>query len=174
MSNEVWRQIDGYPNHEISNLGRVRSFASPNGIGPRRSRPLIMKPRIRSDGYVDICLRRNGEKRTYSVHGLVATHFIGPRPEGAEVCHNDGNRQNNRLDNLRYGTPKENCADRAKHGNQARFVGEENAGAKLTAEGVIKIRQLINAHTQAHVAKMYEIRPQTVSKIVKRELWKHI
>ena len=50
------------------------------------------------------------------MHRLVLAAFVGPLPEGKEVCHNNGNPGDNRLENLRYGTKSENNLDRVKHG----------------------------------------------------------
>lgn len=53
---------------------------------------------------------------TVTVHGLVAEVFIGPRPEGLDVCHNDGDKSNNRASNLRYDTHSENQKDEVRAG----------------------------------------------------------
>ncbi len=50
------------------------------------------------------------------VHQLVTESFIGARPPGLEVCHNNGDPGDNRLSNLRYGTRSENTFDRVRHG----------------------------------------------------------
>lgn len=67
-------------------------------------------------GYMQVCLRKtnndvnNITKRNYTkyIHGLVAEAFLGPRPEGYQVDHKDGNRSNNHISNLEYVTAKEN------------------------------------------------------------------
>jgi hypothetical protein len=53
------------------------------------------------------------------VHPLVAAAFIGPRPDGMEIRHLDGERFNNAAVNLCYGTPSENARDRVNHGRDA-------------------------------------------------------
>lgn len=50
-----------------------------------------------------------------AVHRLVMAAFVGPCPDGIEVCHNNGNPADNRLSNLRYGTHSENQLDQVKH-----------------------------------------------------------
>lgn len=90
---EIWKDIgDGY---EVSSLGRVK--------GPRK----ISYGSIGSRGYLQVCIKR----KTKNVHVLVAEAFLGDRPEGHHVCHTDGNKRNNSLSNLRYGTPQENWED---------------------------------------------------------------
>ena len=50
------------------------------------------------------------------IHLLVMLAFVGPRPEGLETRHFDGNHLNNSLENLRYGTSSENSMDEVRHG----------------------------------------------------------
>lgn len=71
-----------------------------------------LSPYIRKDGHVEVRIAG----KTVAVHVLVAAAFHGPRPEGLEVCHNDGNPQNNVASNLRYDTMSGNMLDRVKHG----------------------------------------------------------
>lgn len=100
---EVWRDVVGYEGlYQVSNLGRVKSFH-------RYKDGMIVKPAITSKGYCRVDLQKNSQKRKVSkVHRLVAQAFI-PNPENKpEIDHIDGNKQNNRADNLRWCTHKEN------------------------------------------------------------------
>jgi hypothetical protein len=56
--------------------------------------------------------------RNQRVHKLVMEAFVGPCPPGKQCLHRDGNGLNNRLENLRWGTPEENTQDMIKHGRQ--------------------------------------------------------
>ena len=67
-------------------------------------------------GYLRVGLCKNGKKKTFRVHNLVLEAFVGPKPEGMETRHLDGNRKNNHISNLKYGTPSENTQDTVKHG----------------------------------------------------------
>ena len=70
------------------------------------------------DGYAAVKLRLNNSvSRTRLVHRLVAAAFLGPCPDGQEVLHGNGQRLDNRLENLRYGTRQENVMDTIRHGN---------------------------------------------------------
>jgi hypothetical protein len=60
--------------------------------------------------------KRSGRYRMAKVHQLVMEAFVGHRPIGMEVCHNDGNNGNNRWTNLRYDTRAANERDKKKHG----------------------------------------------------------
>lgn len=99
--NERWATIpESGGRYEVSDLGRVRSFAR------RQSRMLCLKPR--SNGYVEATLSIDGRRVDVGVHRLVMAAHAGPCPDGCEVDHIDRNKANNRLDNLRYLTHEEN------------------------------------------------------------------
>jgi hypothetical protein len=77
-----------------------------------------MKPRARSTyGHLGVTLKRKDQEITMAVHRLVMLAFVGPCPDGLNVCHNDGVATNNVLGNLRYDTPSSNSQDRVRHGN---------------------------------------------------------
>lgn len=118
---EQWAPVPGYEGrYEVSDLGRVRTVARviPYIDGRlRRVQQRVRKVQLDTRGYPALSLTDNqGRTRTRGVHVLVAAAWIGPRPEGMEVCHNDGDKTNPRLDNLRYGTHSENAQDAVLHG----------------------------------------------------------
>jgi hypothetical protein len=114
-----------------------------------------------------------GKVRSRRVHILVLRAFVGPPPFGHESRHLDGNPANPRLDNLCWGTHKENEADKKVHGT--RLFGECAPWSKLTDTDVLKIRELAAMRVeQKEIAKMYNIRQSTVSKIHLRVRWKHV
>jgi hypothetical protein len=96
--------------YEVSDLGRVRSV-----VDRVRHPAKVLNPWIVGVGYRRVDLR-DGRRSSQFVHQLVLEAFVGPCPEGMEVCHNDGDPTNNRLDNLRYGTRTGNMQDRTRHG----------------------------------------------------------
>lgn len=123
-ASEQWRAIPGHEGrYEVSDLGNVRSLLHDE---PRPLR-LFINPRT---GYVFARLStpsRASRNQTIYVHREVLKAFVGPRPEHQQVCHNDGDRTNNTLSNLRYGTASENRRDAMSHGTavipNTRFVG---------------------------------------------------
>lgn len=121
MNEELWLPIRGYEGlYEVSSLGRVRSLdreiEHPTaGIVHRKGKVLAQNP-LNKDGYLGVGLNKGGTKKKRSVHTLVLEAFVGPRPEGQQACHNDGNNTNNRVENLRWDTPRENVADIKRHG----------------------------------------------------------
>lgn len=105
---EQWRQVPGVsPAYEVSDLGRVRSLKRYAGTNLR-----VLATPLDSRGRPSVCIDRKARR----VHQLVALAFLGPRPEGMEVRHLDGDMTNNRLSNLAYGTHAENIADQVRHG----------------------------------------------------------
>lgn len=101
LINEVWRDIPGYKNlYQISDQGRVRSL--------KFGKEKILSPGLNKNGYYHIALCLNGKIRRFFVHRLVAMTFIF-NPENKDcVDHINGVRSDNRLENLRFCTKKEN------------------------------------------------------------------
>ena len=113
---ETWKPISGYEGcYEVSDLGRVRSLDR-QSHGFRAGRMLKQNIGV-GNGYLYVTLYRKPHKRRANVHTLVLEAFAGPRPDGMEACHNDGDRTNPRLSNLRWGTHSENIYDIVRHGN---------------------------------------------------------
>jgi hypothetical protein len=178
MSNAILREerrgVEGFPSYQVSDLGRVRSRSVRRGRYTLVGEGWTLKtPTADSGGYLVVSLRRDGRQYVRRVHRLVAEAFLGPCPAGMECCHNDGDRANARLDNLRWGTPAENWADRYGHGTDNR--GERHGGAKLTAAAVAEIRRRYAAGERpSRIARAHGISPQYVSKIARRAVWAHV
>lgn len=114
---EMWRPVVGYEDaYEVSSLGRIRTIARIVKAGDRggvRSVPAAIRaPSLGNNGYLQVTLRR----RTHMIHTLVTAAFLGPRPTGMEVCHNNGDAHDNRAENLRYDTISANRRDTVLHG----------------------------------------------------------
>ncbi len=156
-----WREIDGTnAMYFVSSTGLVMSH--------RSGYPRLLNGGFDSGGYRQCWI--NGRFRRVS--GLVAEAFIGPRPEGRQVCHNDGNKRNDSVENLRYGTPKENCADRRRHGTEV--LGIKKALAKLNPADVKLIRKSRNIVSQRQLAKDYGVSANTIKQVQLGRIWKHI
>lgn len=109
---EQWREVPGFPGYEISDLGRVRSWR------PWRGQPVprLMKALPDSAGYLRVAPFRDGTNVFRSIHRLVMEAFVGPPPDGMETRHLNGDKTDNRLINLAYGTRSENTYDQVQHG----------------------------------------------------------
>lgn len=120
-SNEQWRAVPGWEGYyEVSDHGRVRSLW--RTVMRSNGRKQSVKGRLLSlvnnsvHGYPQVTLSGGGVTAKKNVHELVTSAFIGPRPARMEVCHDNGNPEDNRVENLRYGTRSENSHDRVRHG----------------------------------------------------------
>ena len=88
---EEWRTIKDWPGYEVSNLGRVRSYKKKYGgcnwrieEEPQRA----LKPSL-SSGYRAVSLSKDGREARLRIALLVLEAFVGPRPDGMEICHGD-------------------------------------------------------------------------------------
>ena len=119
---EEWRDIRGYEGlYQISNLGRVKSLRDNHG----KYREKILNPSNRK-GYLIVSLCRKGRKREFKVHRLVALHFIDNPNNYSQVNHKDENKENNRVDNLEWCTPKYN----SNYGTRTQRASEKITGSK--------------------------------------------
>lgn len=122
---EEWRPVYGYEGYyEVSNIGRVRTVARTIIRSNGAPRPVPARIRIVSvnrGGYEQLSLAKDGVHKMARVHRLVAEAFLGPGPEGTDVCHFDGNRRNNRVENLRHDTRSANLLDKRRHGTAKKF-----------------------------------------------------
>ena len=105
----IWVDIPGEPGYKANMEGQLLSL--------KGTEPKILSPKIDSKtGYLPVELYQNGQVKYCAVHQLVALAFLGPRPPGLQVCHNDSNKLNNRVGNLRYDTPESNTRDSVVRG----------------------------------------------------------
>jgi len=159
------KQIPGFPKYSITEDGRVWSRWTNRWLKPSK------------DPHGRLMVVLYGDKRrACRLHRLVLETYIGPCPEGQQCRHLDGIKTHNWLSNLKWGTGKENAADRIKHGTSSR--GEQSGSAKLTESIVILIRQLWNIRwmgvQQQELAEMFGVSPDAVCLIVNKRRWKHI
>ena len=111
---EEWRDIKGYEGlYQVSNLGRVKSLPKEWVIGKggiRKHNGKTLKGSVTDKGYSRVLLYKNGTRKEYSVHQLVAMAFLGHTPCGyvLVVDHIDDNPKNNRVDNLQIVTHRFN------------------------------------------------------------------
>ena len=106
---EIWKDIPGFEGlYQVSNFGRVKSL---NYNKRKIEKCLSIK---RSFVYDIVCLSKHGLSKYLLVHRLVAEAFI-PNPDNKEqVNHKDGNKRNNKVDNLEWATCKENILHSVK------------------------------------------------------------
>lgn len=133
IKTEVWMDIKGYEGlYMISNYGRVRSFDRESSylldgkLVTRRRKGKILKASPSSTGYLQLNLSKEAKSELVRIHRLVAEHFVDGQMFDLEVNHIDGDKENNRADNLEWITHKENMEHAYANGlckvNEARSV----------------------------------------------------
>jgi len=149
----VWKRIDEFDDSYISNLGHVLRKGKPK------------KSIIAKNGYMVVTFSVNNRSHTRYIHRLLALAFIGKPKVGQEILHINGNRTDNRLSNLRWGTRKENVADAIRHGTAT--IGVNNGGAKLreTDIPIIKDLQSLGFYGR-EIAKHFDVSQQTIYRVV--------
>ena len=117
---ERWMPIPDTDGHYlVSSLGRVKSVArtiTTSSGRPYSVRGRILKQYQNKDGYWMVSLRMNGKWGAFRVHRMMLTCFVRPPVDGEVTRHLNGNPADNRLDNLTWGTQRENMRDRVTHG----------------------------------------------------------
>lgn len=119
---EHWEWVPGWKDlYQVSTYGRVRSFRNTRG---NACAPFIKKTPLNAQGYPVVSLSRNGVTETRTVHSLVLEAFRTPKtavmswtPEGQVGRHLNGVRWDNRVQNLQWGTAKDNIEDAREHGS---------------------------------------------------------
>ena len=159
-----WRTIPSAPRYEASSEGRVR-MRDPNR---RKFDPL--PGTVNLGGYIVHTIYQDGQRRQWKAHRLVCEAFHGPAPDGLDqVAHWDGDKTNNRPENLRWTDTLGNNRDRLRH-------GKYGTHARLTREDRRKIRELHGPPrgrgkrgnpTQTDLAEMYGVTQAHIARIVK-------
>jgi hypothetical protein len=166
---EEWRPVPIDPLsavYFVSNLGNVRRKNRDRRVRPWKT----VKPYPQWHGYLLVKLHHAGVKKAVSLHRLVALAFVH-RPDGRyEVHHIDGNKANNRWDNLEWVTKRENLTDADQRGLTRR--GELNGKAKLTAHAVQEIRA--SDESASELARRYGVVPSVIGSVRSGRTWKHV
>ena len=126
---ETWVAVPGWDRlYEVSSLGQVRSVPRvvPGGNGSSALRGGCILKASNTGRYLVVSLSNGARRQTARIHVLVATAFLGPRPDGMNACHNDGNSLNNAASNLRWATQTDNIHDKIRHGTD-RFALKRGA-----------------------------------------------
>jgi hypothetical protein len=175
---EEWRPVVGFEGlYEVSNLGRVRSLDRVlnqrcrwGGAMLKLYRGRCLEVAVDRRGRRSVGLWVLGENKRRMVSGIVAAAFLGPRPDGMEVCHCDGDRSNDAAANLRYDTHVGNEADKKLHGTY--LYGERGSAAKLTEDQARAI--LASRRRGVDLAETYGVTPAAISAIRTGKNWPHL
>lgn len=162
---EILKPIQGYENkYLISSYGRVWSIRSKKWL----------KYSVPSNGYAQVGLSLNNKRTSYMIHRLVAKTFLQKPTNKDYVNHIDGNKLNNRVNNLEWVTRSEN--EKHAFANKLKIPtrGELSGQSKLTWEQVKIIRQMYNKqhYSTRHIAKIFNVGKSTIQSITSNHTWK--
>jgi len=177
---EVWRDIKGYEGiYQVSDLGRVKSLEREiirSDGKPTYQKECILKPKT-DRGYLRVGLRNLGKRKFFSIHKLVLLSFNIPNPENKRtVDHKNEDKLDNRLENLRWATHKEQIEYAMETGTFKIKRGEKVGSSKLTEKQVLEIREkyVPRKYSQYKLAEEYGVHVTTISEIILRKIWQHI
>lgn len=171
---EIWKEVKNFESHYIvSNLGRVMSknkmVEAKNGLALRKGK--ILKPSKTDKGYLRISLSIKSNKKNFLVHRLVAETFIENLNNLPDVNHKDGNKENNRVNNLEWVTKQENHIHAAKTGLKAKQ--EKHGCSKLTLAQVNEIKDMLKTKmSYSEIAKIFNVSKQTIYQINNSKIWR--
>ena len=157
---ELWQTIKHKhkkTKYIISSLGRVVNNESGE----------LMKPHVTKKGYLSVSLWIDGKSYGKQVHRLVAKAFIPNPHQRKQVNHINGNKQDNRIENLEWVTNKQNSVHATKNGL---------CHSKLTDDQVKAICKLLmeNKLSYKEIAKKVNVSQELIGCIYRKQIWKRI
>lgn len=142
---EIWKDVAGYEGlYQVSNLGRVKSFGRyvRNRFGLVWRPGRVLKGGKDNKGYLTVVLCDDKKRHTFKIHKLVARTFVQNLDRKPQVNHIDGNKQNNRVNNLEWCSQSENMAHAWETGLQKRTHKKNDARSIKIAQYTIDMRQV--------------------------------
>lgn len=169
---EGWVDIYGYAGaYQISTCGRVRSLERVDSRGQKRKEKIIKPYRHGAKGYVGVCLSMKGVVKRVRVHRMVAEHFISKVAGKSCVNHKNGDKSDNRVDNLEWVTVAENnlhsfnaLGRDASGGGKGKFGAECHSSKPIIAtsiSGGVKKRFVSASEASEH----FGVSVSTVSRV---------
>lgn len=167
----MMKEIPGFSKQYATEDGRIFSCRS----GTMQEKP----QRLDTKGYLRVNLRDNSfpvKNKQVNVHTAVLLAFVGAKPNGMECRHLNGNCLDNRLENLCWGTHKENIQDQLRHGTAICLQhGDNHVRSKLHYTDVYAIVELYRrGYLQREIADAFLISQRHVSDIINHKTWCHL
>lgn len=162
--------ILNFPNYLITESGMVWSKRREGTKGG------WVTSRPDKDGYLIIDLWKT-KVFCKKIHRLLLETFVGPCPEGMECRHLNGDRQDNRLENLKWGTHAENVRDTVRQGNHPKTMlgkhGEKSPVSKLSnlQRRLVIYQYSTGLQTQYQLAEEYGVHQSTIGRLVTGKIW---
>jgi len=167
---EIWKNVVDYEEiYQVSNLGRAKSFHYDAGNGR------VLK--TQNGTYPQVTLCRDGNREQVSMHHLISKAFLGPAPSpDYEVNHKNGDKYDNRVENLEWVTRSENERHAYRVLGREAPRGEAHKSSKLTRYDVQRIRILYATDQYSHreLGKMFGINHRAIGRIIRYERWRHV
>jgi len=183
---ETWKPVKGFPNYEISNQGRCRSidrvtirnrFMHGKHVAERIPfKGQVLKKRYDRKGYVRYRIYDSSRaSKTFRAHRLVVEAFIGEIPEGLQVNHKNGVKDDNRVENLEICTNAEN--QRHAHRTGLATVPDNNGSANGMAklnESIVEAMRIERASGMKikNIAAKHNFKYQAVAAACRGTTWK--
>ena len=161
MPDEIWKDIKDYEGlYQISNYGNVKSLPKErrNRRGVYIQKEKLLSLTNTSTGYKKVELVKDGKRKGFKVHRLVAQAFIPNPDEKPQVNHIDGDKTNNYVDNLEWATASENSIHAYNTGL--------NSNKKELNENEI-VSMYMNGTTKEDIAKQYGVSNAVIKRILK-------
>lgn len=176
---EIWRDIAwamGF--YRVSSKGRVMSvdrvITSSDGRTWQQPAKVLKPDDSHNGGYLTVMLSIHGKAKRHLVHRLVASEFLENQLGRPEVNHVDGNKKNNRVENLEWISRQKNI-DHAVSSLLINNKGESNPQAKLNESTVLRIRELAaQGLGSAEIAKATGATKRNIKNIVTGVSWRHL
>jgi hypothetical protein len=144
-----------------------------NGPNSKKPVPRVIKLHLNNARYWEAHLWKNKICTAVSIHVLVLTAFVSPRPSGMVACHNNGNRSDNRVENLRWDTLASNSADRYLHGTMVWGEGMHNS--RLTESAAREILSVPkSAQASRDLANKFGVVPGAIYNVWARRTWMNV
>ena len=179
---EIWKDIPGFEGeYQASNLGRIRgldrevSYSLKGTTVKRLQKGKILTPHKNRDGYFYVSL----DSRTLkALHYFIGITFLGPKPDGFEINHKDGNKSNNAVSNLEWVTPQQNVIHAFEH--KLRHSGSKHGTSKLTESQVGEIKEALANKEKfkrpyyTEIAVKYGVDRTTIANIANNKNWAEV